>query len=52
MKYELPFACLLLITTAVAQQQDLARPGGSIYSVAVASDVQPAKQGSPLTISP
>ena len=40
----LTFACLLLVTPAVAQQQDAARPDGSIYGVAIASDGQPAKR--------
>lgn len=43
MKFELTFACLLLITTAVAQQQNTARPDGSIYGLAIAGDGQPAK---------
>ena len=40
----LTFACLLLVTPAVAQQQDESRPDGSINGVAVASDGQPAKR--------
>ncbi len=38
------FACLLMVMTAVAQQQDTARPVGSIYGVAIGSDGQPAKR--------
>ena len=44
MKFELTCACLLLITTAIAQQQDTGRPDGSIYGVAITSDGQPAKR--------
>lgn len=44
MKSELTFACLLLVTAAAAQQQDTARPDGSIYGVAIASDGQPAQR--------
>jgi len=44
MKFKLTFACLLLVTTAVAQQQDTVRPDGSIYGVAITSDGQPAKR--------
>ena len=44
MKFELTFACLLLVTAAAAQQQDTGRPDGSIYGVAIASDGQPAKR--------
>jgi hypothetical protein len=44
MKLEVIFACLLLVTTAVSQQQDAVRPDGSIYGVAITSDGQPAKR--------
>lgn len=40
----LTFVCLLLVTPTVAQQQGAARPDGSIYGVAIASDGQPAKR--------
>ena len=44
MKLELTFACLLLVTTAVAQQQDPTHPDGCIYGAAITSDGQPAKR--------
>jgi hypothetical protein len=40
----LTFGCLLLLTTAAEQQPDAARPDGSIYGVAIASDGQLAKR--------
>jgi hypothetical protein len=43
-KVKLPFACLLLFTTAGAQQKDASRPDGSIYGVAITSDGQLAKR--------
>jgi hypothetical protein len=44
MKLELAFGRLLLVSAAVAQQQDSAHPDGSIHGVAIASDGQPAKR--------
>lgn len=42
MKAALTFGCLLLVTAAMGQYQDTARPHGSIYGVAFGKDGQPA----------
>jgi len=42
MKPTLALACLLLLTTVVAQQDDNSRPNGSIYGMALDSEGQPA----------
>jgi hypothetical protein len=43
MKLKLALGCLRLVATTVAQQQDTARPDGSIYGVAITNDGDPAK---------
>jgi len=55
MKPKIAFACLLMLTAALAQQHDSPPPNGTIYGIAVGQDGQPAKgivlQAQPLGVA-
>jgi len=55
MKPKIAFACLLMLTAALAQQHDDPPPNGTIYGIAIGQDGQPAKgiglQAEPLGVA-